>query len=190
MHFTMEAQNRIRSHFEPFGRKPRLAIDATAGNGFDTLFLAELVGNEGRVVAIDIQDLAIQTAKKRLGSLGNRVTWCCQCHSQLHAILEEQKASQLDVAMFNLGYLPFGDKQIITSTNTTLLAISTAAENLEPHGIMSILSYPGHPGGSDEHLSVVSWISQRSAQFHIQQFCDETNQRSPTLWLLTKKLPS
>lgn len=34
-------------------------IDATAGNGHDTVFLAQLVGRQGRVWAFDVQSSAL-----------------------------------------------------------------------------------------------------------------------------------
>jgi SAM-dependent methyltransferase len=191
MHFTVEAQNRIRTHFEQIGQRPLTALDATAGNGLDTLFLTELVGEHGRVVAIDIQESAIRSAQDKLApsGLSGRVVWCCQCHSQLAEILRTCEIDTLDIAMFNLGYLPFGDKRIITKTATTLQALQLAATYLNGQGIMSILSYPGHQGGSEEHRSVAAWIAQGTQRWKTQQFCDVSNVCSPVLWLLSKHHP-
>ena len=64
MHFTVEAQNKIRFHIESVRTSaPIVALDGTAGNGFDTCFLAELVGKDGRVVAMDLQEDAIQITR-------------------------------------------------------------------------------------------------------------------------------
>ena len=45
------------------------AIDATAGNGHDTLFLAQCVGANGRVYAFDIQPQALAAALAQAVSL-------------------------------------------------------------------------------------------------------------------------
>lgn len=42
-------------------------IDATAGNGHDTEFLARAVGEAGEVLAIDLQPAALEATLKRLG---------------------------------------------------------------------------------------------------------------------------
>ena len=38
-------------------------VDATTGNGHDTVFLAELVGVDGKVIAFDIQADALKAAR-------------------------------------------------------------------------------------------------------------------------------
>ena len=47
-----------------------LCIDATAGNGNDTLLLCELVGDEGHVIAFDIQEDAVRKTRERLENEG------------------------------------------------------------------------------------------------------------------------
>lgn len=48
---------------------------------------------------------------------------------------------------FNLGYLPGGDKNLITKVDTTLQALQAASNVLQPGGLISIVAYVGHPGG-------------------------------------------
>jgi 16S rRNA C1402 N4-methylase RsmH len=204
MHFTVEAQERIRRHAEAAFAESReiLAIDATAGNGFDTLFLATLVGQRGLVVAVDRQVSAIEATRAKLGDnqLLERAKLIVGCHSHLLEYLNDpelvrrvdltkgeesykSKGLGIDIAMFNLGYLPLGDKSIITQAETTLRAFDQVIALLRSDGILSVISYPGHDGGSEEHRSVCDWFHRRSDELHLEVFRDESNPRSPVLWL-------
>jgi hypothetical protein len=193
MHFTVEAQNMIRSHIESIRMSAPLAaqdglvaLDGTAGNGFDTCFLAELVGETGRVVALDLQEDAIQITRNKLDALGwaDRVECIRDCHSNALRYLEPHCSNGLHVAMFNLGYLPLGNKEIITKRETTLAALTATFGMLGENGIMSVLSYPGHSGGSDEHLAVEAWIEHAKQRARIESYRDENNRLSPVLWLM------
>ncbi len=193
MHFTVEAQQRIRQHVEAHHptNEPLLALDATAGNGFDTEFLADLVGDTGMVLALDLQESAIESTQKRLinAGLAERVHLKAICHSNLLSIVKNLALSDshgpkpICAAMFNLGYLPLGDKSIITQKQSTLAALTATIELLHPNGILSVLSYPGHLGGNEEHLSVEDWFSKISPTMHLSRFQDDNNPKSPVLWL-------
>jgi SAM-dependent methyltransferase len=198
MHFTVEAQERIRQHVDSMRDASRklLAVDATAGNGFDTLFLAQLVGDQGVVIAIDRQPVAIEATRARLEEhqLMERVRLIVGCHSRLretlndpelvqHAESAESDGLAIDIAMFNLGYLPLGDKSIITQSPTTLRALDQIALRLKGDGILTVISYPGHGGGSEEHQAVCDWFQSQVNRFAVEAFRDENNPRSPVLWL-------
>lgn len=134
------------------------AIDATAGNGHDTVFLAGAVGESGKVLAIDIQEQAILSTAARLESEGlrDRVKLHLGCHSELAKTVGEQSPRAI---VFNLGYLPGGDHELITRTEKTLKALSVAAEILIPGGILAIVCYPGHQGGCEEAAAVEAFIA-------------------------------
>ncbi|MEZ5301070.1 MAG: class I SAM-dependent methyltransferase [Verrucomicrobiales bacterium] len=108
-----------------------IALDATAGNGHDTLFLAGLVGEGGRVFAFDVQEAARAQTMARLGGAGlaERVTFCLQNHADLAAALPADPP--LRAAMFNLGYLPGSDKAVATRPGDTLAAIRAALALLD-----------------------------------------------------------
>lgn len=59
--------------------------------------------------------------------------------------------------MFNLGYLPGGDKQIVTRSDTTIRALSLVLPLLSRTGALSVIAYAGHPGGMEETKAVVAW---------------------------------
>lgn len=130
-------------------REGDLAIDATAGNGHDTAFLAECVGASGRVIAFDIQPEAILQA--RMHVTGSGFTDRVEFHQESHTRIAEHAApGSVAVVMFNLGYLPGGDHAIVTESSETLIAIDQAAEVLKPGGLLSIVCYPGHAAGNNE----------------------------------------
>ena len=184
MHFTVEAQNFAK----PYLTVGAIAVDATCGNGFDTLFLAEQVGSSGVVYGVDIQSRAIETVRAKLKTAGT----LSQCrlvvgsHSQLNAMIEPEHAGGVSVVMFNLGYLPLGDKTIVTKPETTLAGLDQAFEVLRPGGFLSVLAYPGHPGGLEESRCVADWIEKYADELQCQRFQDPKNSNSPILWSLTK----
>ena len=138
-----------------------LVIDATAGNGHDTLFLAEVVGAAGRVLAFDVQAAAIAATQARVAAKGwlERV----ELHQQSHEWLEcHATAASVTAVMFNLGYLPGGEHQVITETASTLAGLASAARLLKAGGVLSVVCYPGHAGGDHEAAAVVAWFSGRA----------------------------
>ncbi|WP_339733082.1 class I SAM-dependent methyltransferase [uncultured Gimesia sp.] len=137
------------------------AIDATAGNGHDTLFLCQTVGQTGKVFALDIQQAALDQAAELLQQAGisNGELICCD-HSSLGNIIPETYLERIGTIMFNLGYLPGGDHCQITKTDSTLAAIEAALLLLRPGGILTVLAYPGHPGGDSESQAVAERFSQ------------------------------
>lgn len=132
-------------------------IDATAGNGHDTLFLARQVGPAGKVLAFDIQEAAIDSAKSRIEANGyqDRVEWHRECHS---LIQEHAPPGSVSVVMFNLGYLPGRDHRITTRTHQTLLGLAAAEVALGNNGVLSVVSYPGHDEGAVESEAVFEWM--------------------------------
>ena len=134
-----------------------IAVDATAGNGHDTVFLARLVGTGGRVIAYDIQEQALARTKVRLDAegLGERVLLRHASHSR---IADDLAAGSAAAVMFNLGYLPGDDRQTVTETAETLSGIKAATRAIRPGGALSMLCYPGHPGGDTEAAAVESLL--------------------------------
>ncbi|MGK0185100.1 MAG: putative methyltransferase [Verrucomicrobiales bacterium] len=149
-----------------------IAIDATAGNGHDTLFLAHTCGASGKVFAFDIQQEAIDATRARLSDADvHHVELHQLCHSQITSTIPQALAGQVDAIMFNLGYLPGGDKECLTQTATTLRAIEHSLPLLTPGGIMTIAIYPGHPGGDKETAAVQEYAANLSApDWHAAHF--------------------
>lgn len=130
-----------------------MAIDATLGGGTDLVFLSGCVGATGKLLGFDVQAEAVERSRARLGPRDG---------VELHAVGHERMAEFVDaevaVVMFNLGYLPGGDKSVITRTETTLAALATATEFLRPGGVVTVVCYSGHAGGDHETTAVVDWV--------------------------------
>ena len=138
-----------------------IVIDATAGTGVDTLTLAELVGPGGQVHAFDIQQQALDRTQERLTSAGalNQVRLHLLDHAKMSEAVDAACRGRVSVVMFNLGYLPGGDTEVITKPSTTLEALDAALSLLKPGGIITCVLYPGHSGGETEALAVESWAA-------------------------------
>lgn len=134
------------------------AVDATAGNGHDTVFLARAVGDEGKVFAFDVQEAAIERARARAEAegLAARIDFRLAGHERL-ADCFSSLSGRVKIVMFNLGYLPGGNKSIITEPSTTITALDASLKILAPGGRITIVAYPGHPGGDAESVAVRSW---------------------------------
>ncbi|MBD2844239.1 SAM-dependent methyltransferase [Paenibacillus sp. IB182496] len=143
------------------------AIDATAGGGVDTLFLAEAVGARGTVFAFDIQPgaLALTAARLERAYAGRSdkpaVHLLLQSHDAMREAIPQTLHGSVAAAMFNLGYLPGADtdKRIITTAASTLAAMEAALDLLRPDGAIAAVLYPGHAGGDSEAEAVLDWAS-------------------------------
>lgn len=134
--------------------KNLILVDATAGNGFDTLFLCEL-SKDNFVYSFDIQKIAVENTKKILTQ--NNCTNCrviLDSHENFDNYIEEE----IDVCMFNLGYLPQSDKTIKTNYITSIKAISKVINKLSLCGRIFICAYKLHDNGfeSNEILNYIS----------------------------------
>ncbi|MBK1882402.1 methyltransferase domain-containing protein [Luteolibacter pohnpeiensis] len=129
-----------------------MVIDATCGNGHDTLFLAESVGETGKVLAFDVQDPAIEAARKRVAAAGceDRVIFFRESHARL---ADRAAPHSVTAVMFNLGYLPGNDHTVATGDDT-MEAIESAIMLLRSGGAISVICYPGHVGGAAEANAV------------------------------------
>ena len=166
-------------------------VDATAGNGHDTKFLAEAVGPEGRVYAFDAHEDAIANTRKRLDTdhLLDRVILQVGRHEHMHEVLPDSLRHEIHGFMFNLGYLPGGDKAFATRMESTVKALQTAERWLAPGGFISILAYRGHAGGPEEADAVEAWLrALPPKEFEVLR-CDVPNapDHAPVLYVARKK---
>ena len=134
-------------------------VDATAGNGHDTVFLARLAGPSGHVHAFDVQEEAIRSTRERLEAAG-LFTSAIHLHPASHDRLAELVSGPVKAIVFNLGYLPGGDKKTVTRTGSTLAALEQAAALAAPNGRLSVMCYPGHEGGDTEAEAVEAFLSR------------------------------
>jgi predicted methyltransferase len=157
-----------------------VVVDATLGNGHDTLFLANLVGETGRVYGFDVQQQAVLASEARIRShgLSKRVTLFHQGHENLFQCIPQEEHGKITGAIFNLGYLPGSDKNIITKPNTTMAAVEQLLKIMAPAGIIVLVIYHGHPGGEierDQLLRYCEQLDQNVAHVLQYQFINQKN---------------
>ena len=138
-------------------REGDVAVDFTMGNGHDTEFLSETVGEKGHVYAFDVQAAAVESTRKNLQAAGCAENYTL-IHDSHHKVKDYVKG-EIRAGMFNLGYLPGGDKSITTMRETTLPAIEAAVSMLGPNSILSVAVYPGHEEGEAEGKLVCEYLS-------------------------------
>ena len=158
------------------------ALDGTTGNGHDTLFLAECVGPTGKVVGFDIQNEAIQQTSARLQAAGqaDQVELVQMGHEHLGDWLNAHwPGERLAGAMFNLGYRPGGNQEIITHTDSTLAALDQTILRLRPGGLLTVVLYTGHDGGTAEAHAVIAWARKLDPALGLVLWYQFLNRENP-----------
>lgn len=164
-----------------------VAVDATCGNGNDTLRLLNRVGRKGKVYAFDIQKIAIENTikKARESDFFSSLEAVLDSHSKLDLYVKEK----IDFAVFNLGYLPKGDHSIITESKSTIEAIDKILKKLNPDGKIVLAIYTGHKGGREEYYELYSFfksIDQSDYNVIVTEFVNGKN-NPPKLAVIEKK---
>ncbi|NOU93059.1 methyltransferase domain-containing protein [Paenibacillus sp. LMG 31456] len=169
-------------------------VDATAGNGVDTLFLAKLVGAKGTVYAFDIQEQALEKTQQRLAKERpdySHVRLLLCSHDQLKNKLPVTEHGAVGAVMFNLGYLPGDDHHTVTSETSTIPALQQAAELLRKSGILTIALYTGHEGGEKEAQAVREWVERLpQQQFQVLEYRFINQKNHPPYLIAVEKRSS
>lgn len=162
--------------------KNSIAIDATMGNGNDTVFLTHLAK---KVYAFDVQKQALIKTREKLEQLNIKNV---QLILDGHQTIDKYVDGPIRAAIFNLGYLPSADKSIITKPDTTLEAIQKILDRLEVGGRVSIMIYYGHEGGQMEKDRVLAFIKELPQEKFATMLYQPLNQihRPPFLVMLEK----
>ncbi|QOX64490.1 methyltransferase domain-containing protein [Anoxybacterium hadale] len=168
-----------------------IVVDATAGNGHDTLALAKLAGTGGKVYAFDVQPLALEQTKTLLEKEGyfHNCTLVLDSHENMGSHIPDHEKKELSAVVFNLGYLPGGQKEMTTQAGATIAAVEQALYLIRIGGIIAVTMYPGHPEGEMERASLLHFsenLSQR--QYHTAYLSFPNQKKSPPeLLLITRK---
>ncbi|MBP2662175.1 MAG: putative rRNA methylase [Firmicutes bacterium] len=165
----------------------KLVIDATAGNGKDTLFLAKHTPPNATVFAFDIQPQAIANTELLLNQ--HHLLPKAQLILDSHANIANYIDQPIDVAMFNLGYLPGGDHTLSTCSEITKQAISQTLQLLTVGGLLTVAAYPGYEHGKQECHAVHQYLAGLSQQIFTVASWAMVNQTNspPVLYIIEKK---
>lgn len=160
------------------------ALDATAGNGHDTVLLCRLAGPTGRVLAMDIQKQAVENTRERL----QREHLSAQVIQDSHENIAQYIApNQLDAAVFNLGYLPGGAHDFFTVPARSIPAMDTALSLLKPGGILTVCAYSGKLQGTHERDAVLEWANRLGSEYDVKTETFETRSGLPPIAVCVRK---
>lgn len=175
--FNKTILNRFKLILNRHLREKDLVVDATVGNGNDTLTLSNIV-TKGHVFGFDIQDIAIRNTDKLLKDFNkSNYTLFNKSHELIEETLFDYK-NKISAVVFNLGYLPNGNKQIITRHDTTLNAIKGSLNLLNNKGIILVVVYP-HEEGLIEAKEIEEYIS--STNYKLNKYFNTDNKNAPYL---------
>jgi len=135
-----------------------VVVDATAGNGKDTLFLAKLVGDNGKVYAFDIQEIAIHKTRELI--YANNMIHRVFLINDGHENIKKHIGVKIKAAVFNLGYLPGGDHSIGTRKDTTIMAVQNTLDLLQKNGVVIIVIYHGGDTGFEERDALLQYVAK------------------------------
>ena len=186
---TIQAHDVIRD----LVREGDIAIDATAGNGHDTQFLADLVGVPGKIFAFDIQKMALKKTERRLNDANlQNVILINRDHAELADAIPKAYHGRIAAVMFNLGYLPGADKAVVTNVDSTRDGLLQAVSLLRPGGVVTVLAYTGHGGGVAEASAVEEVLGKLpNREFDVTSVESQPGRTSgPRLFLVKRLTPS
>ncbi|PAV27717.1 16S rRNA (cytosine(1402)-N(4))-methyltransferase [Virgibacillus profundi] len=169
--------------------KGETVIDATCGNGNDTLFLSNVVGQTGHVLAFDIQEKAINTTKRLIiDNDRTNVSLIHDSHATVSHYIPKELHGKIGGAIFNLGYLPKSDKTVITKGESTTDAIDSILSCLKKDGLIVIVVYHGHDGGRQEKESVLKHVVHLDQkEFNVLQYGFINQKNDPPFILAVQK---
>ena len=162
---SFSALDIIRKILSENVREGSICIDATAGRGNDTLFLAELSGSTGHVTAFDIQQEAVDSTLALLEEhgLSDRCDVLLKSHSDMDQLFQEES---VDCITFNFGWLPKGDHNISTNKDTSIAAIEKGLRLLKNGGIMTLIIYYGRETGFEEKDAILGFLPTIDPQLY------------------------
>ena len=161
------------------------AVDATLGNGHDALFMAARVGHTGRVIGFDVQEAALAATRQAAEAAGlAQVLELHLCgHESMARVLGPAFAGRVAAVTFNLGYLPGGDKALVTRPETTAAGLQQAATLVRPQGLVSLLVYRGHAGAPAEVAAVDDWLGSLGEAWQVTRH----DSPGPVLYLVRRR---
>ncbi len=183
-----------KNYWKNFLDKTDTAIDATLGNGFDTLYLAKILiernDQRGKLICFDIQKKAIESAKLLLRENLKKehfknINILQKSHEDLTKFIKEK----VNLIVYNLGYLPKSDKKITTNAETTISSIESGFKILAKKAAISIISYSGHSAGEKEEIALIEYLKKIDRnEYSVLHLRWLNKEKAPTLFWIEKKI--
>ena len=154
---SYQITNYIHHYLEQHVLPGDVCIDATMGNGNDTLKLCQLTGDTGKVYAFDIQPIALTRTTELLEK--EKVIHIARLILDSHAHMDQYAQEEsVSCIMFNFGYLPSGDHSLSTKADTSIEAITKGLLLLKKGGIMTLCIYSGKDSGFEERNALLEFL--------------------------------
>lgn len=178
----------VWTFLKPVINEGDIVMDATAGNGYDTLKLAQSVGSNGCVFALDLQETAVSNTRALLDEKGllDRVRLFQDDHTRFDIYLKEAAVDSLKAIVINLGYLPGGSRQLVTKTESSQQLLEKCLLYLADEGLITVCLYPGHPEGEKEAIALLEWANQLKKPFIAHHFKTLNRNQPPSLLIIQK----
>ncbi|MEF9958494.1 MAG: class I SAM-dependent methyltransferase [Niameybacter sp.] len=151
----------IEQHLKMWGKQNLTAMDGTLGNGHDLEFLHRQ-NQVQHLYGFDVQQQALDASGAKIVGTNKEVRLILDSHHNLEHYIE----GEIDLALFNLGYLPGADKSIVTHTETTLVALEKVMDKLSDGGLLAVMTYPGHEEGRKEHEHIEAFLTT----YHVREY--------------------
>lgn len=165
-----------------------LCVDATMGNGKDTRFLCEKVGPNGKVLAFDIQQKALEQTEKCLKEAPGFRNYELYLESH-ERIGQYAKEGSVSCILFNLGYLPGGDHRLATKADSTIRAMESGLRLLKKGGVLCVCIYSGKDSGFAERDAVLNWLKNLDSRHYLALVTEYYNRpQNPPIPALVVKL--
>lgn len=161
-------------------------IDGTLGKGNDAKLLLDLTAPEGKLYGFDIQAQALEKTRITLQTIPAHRYQLFDCG---HHNIKTCGLEPVDFAIFNLGYLPTGDKSITTLVATTVSGLAQAFDALRVGGFLMVTVYPGHEEGSREAEAIAHWLKHQPQSLADVLHYEFSNHRNapPHTYLIEKR---
>ena len=183
-YFDKNALNLSHEYLKARVKNGDVMVDATMGRGRDTLFLASLVGDIGKVYAFDIQEEALYSTRALLkeNNITNTQLILDSHHKMCDYVLSAKGV------VFNLGFLPGGDHSVFSHSDTSIKAIEAALSIIPDDGFVTICSYYGGDTGFEEKdnlLNYLATLDQKLFTVMVQSF--HNRKGCPPLFIIIEK---
>lgn len=166
--FRSSILNKVKQLIDINIRNKDIVVDATVGNGNDTLYLSKIV-IEGHIFGFDIQKSAIDKTRDKIQS--DNVTLYQDNHKNILKYLENYQ-NKISLVLFNLGYLPGSDKDIVTNYQDVISCIKDSYQLLNQKGRILIVIYPGHPSGLKESIEIEKYLNENNYLYQTHRNTD------------------
>mgnify|MGYP006277399179 CR=1 FL=1 len=172
--------------FNKFIENNQVFVDATCGNGNDTIFLADNVSSGGKIYAFDIQKEAIEITKNKFkkSKYNNDIEYINDGHEKIDKYISEK----VDGIIYNLGYLPGSEHNIKTEKDTTIKSLEKAVDIIDDNGLIVIVIYTEHEGGELEKEAILDYTTNLDYKtFNVMHYHFINQKKNPPEVVVIKK---